>query len=78
MKLRLDLLQELTMEDVLKDALANQHRYSPEPLFSLTGAGSLSPTSIEDYAKEEMRSTALIRKLKRRVASRGKSSGLAK
>lgn len=34
MKLRLDLLEHLTDEDILEEVLANTHRYKPEPLFS--------------------------------------------
>ena len=78
MKLRLDLLKELTVEDVLDRALENQHRYSAEPLFSRTGVGSLSRSSMQDYAKEEKRNTAQIRKLKRRAAAHGKPSGFEK
>jgi hypothetical protein len=33
MKLRLDLLEHLTDEDILEEVLANNHRYKPEPPF---------------------------------------------
>ena len=36
MKLRLDLLDQLTEEDLLEEILANNPRYKPEPLFSKT------------------------------------------
>ncbi|HAV61310.1 MAG TPA: hypothetical protein DCY13_02985 [Verrucomicrobiales bacterium] len=75
MKLRLDLLEQLTAEDIREEVLANNHRYRPEPLFSKTGVGSLSSASTEERAKEEARSTALIRKLKRRAARSGKTGG---
>jgi hypothetical protein len=39
MKLRLDLLEQLTDQDILEEVLANNHRYKPEPLFSKTGVG---------------------------------------
>ncbi len=63
MKLRTDLLEHLTTDDILEEAAANQHRYKAEPTFSKTGTGHLSPRSIEDSAREEARSTALARKL---------------
>ena len=71
MKLRLDLLEHLTDEDILEEVLANNHRYKPEPLFSKTGVGSLSSASTEERAQEEARSTARIR----RVIQRLKQSG---
>jgi hypothetical protein len=43
MKLRLDLLEHLTADDLLEEVLANNHRYKAEPLLSKTGTGSLSP-----------------------------------
>ena len=72
MKLRLDLLEHLTAEDILEEVLANNHRYKPEPLFSKTGVGSLSSATTEERAQEEARSTALIEKLKRRAEASGK------
>ncbi len=71
MKLRLDLLEHLTDEDILEEVLANNHRYKPEPLFSKTGVGSLSSASIEERAQEEARSTALIERLKKRLQGSG-------
>ena len=72
MKLRLDLLEHLTDEDILEEVLANNHRYKPEPSFSKTGVGSLSSASTEERAQEEARSTALITRLKRRAQASGK------
>lgn len=72
MKLRLDLLEHLTMEDIAEVALANNPRYKPEPLFSKTGIGSLSPTSTEDSAREAELNTDLIRKVEARQAQAGK------
>ena len=71
MKLRLDLLEHLTAADILEEALANNHRYKPEPNFSKTGVGSLSSASIEERAQEEARSTALIERLKQRSLKSG-------
>jgi hypothetical protein len=47
MKLRLDLLEHLTAEDIKKAAIESAHRYKPEPNFSKTGIGSLSSASTE-------------------------------
>ena len=71
MKLRLDLLEHLTDEDILEEVLANNHRYKPEPLFSKTGVGSLSSASTEERAQEVERSTALIERLKSRLQQNG-------
>lgn len=76
MKLRLDLLEHLTAEDILEEAVATNHRFKPEPLLSKTGTGSLSPTSTEERAKEAERSTALIQKLRMRANASG-SKGTA-
>ena len=74
MKLRLDLLEQLTAADILKEAAANQHRYKAEPSFSKTGTGYLSPRSMTDSANEAVRSEALTRKLTRRLQKTGKNS----
>jgi hypothetical protein len=74
MKLRLDLLEFLTDEDILEEVLANNHRYKPEPNFSKTGVGSLTPATPEERAREEARSTELIRRLKERARKAGKGS----
>jgi hypothetical protein len=71
MKLRLDLLEHLTEQDILEEVLANNHRYKPEPLFSRTGVGSLSSASTEERAQEEARNTALIQRLIKRSQTTG-------
>jgi hypothetical protein len=71
MKLRLDLLEHLTDEDILEEVLANNHRYKPEPHFSKTGVGSLSSASTEQRAKEEERSMALIERVMKRSRKNG-------
>ena len=71
MKLRLDLLEHLTDEDILEEVLANNHRYKPEPLFSKTGAGSLSSASTGERAQEEARSTARIQRAMERLKQSG-------
>jgi len=75
MKLRLDLLEQLTDQDILEEVLANNHRYKPEPLFSKAGVGSLSSASTEERAQEEARNMALIKRLKQRAAASGKPPG---
>jgi hypothetical protein len=75
MKLRLDLLEHLTDEDIMKSVLENNHRYKPEPLFSKTGTGSLSSASTEERAREVERATELTRKLEECARQSGKSSG---
>jgi hypothetical protein len=76
MKLRLDLLEYLTDEDILEEVLANNHRYKPEPLLSKTGVGSLRSATPEERVQEEARSAALAKRLKKRAAASGrKSSG---
>jgi hypothetical protein len=77
MKLRTDLLEHLTDEDILKEVLANNHRYKPEPLFSKTGTGSLSSASTKERAQKEARSTALTRRLRQR-AQRNEKPAAAK
>jgi hypothetical protein len=73
MKLRTDLLEQLTDEDILKEVLANNHRYKSEPHFSKTGVGTLSSASTEERAQEEARNTALIQKLEERLKKNGTS-----
>lgn len=75
MKLRLDLLEHLTAEDILEEVLANNHRYKPEPLLSKTGTGSLSSASIEERAQEAEHSMELTRKLEQRARQNEKRSG---
>ena len=62
MKLRTDLLKHATPEEAMKEGLAQNHRYKPEPLFSKTGVGSLSSATTEECAQEAARSTERIRK----------------
>jgi len=71
MKLRLDLLEHLTDQDILEEVLANNHRYKPEPLFSKTGVGSLSSASTEERVQEEARSTARIQRAMQRLKQSG-------
>ena len=72
MKLRLDLLEHLTDQDILEEVLANNHRYKPEPNFSKTGVGTLSPASTKEHAQEEARSMARIQKAMQRLRQNGK------
>jgi hypothetical protein len=74
MKLRLDLLEHLTDEDILEEVLANNHRYKPEPRFSKTGVGSLSSASTGERAQEEARSTARIQRATQRLKRNGAKS----
>ena len=71
MKLRLDLLEHLTAEDIRKAAEESVHRFKPEPLLSKTGTGSLSSASTEERAQEEARSTALVERLRKRAQQSG-------
>lgn len=72
MKLRLDLLEHLTAEDIAEAAEENCHRFKPEPLFSQTGTGSLSSASTSERAREVEHSMELIRKLEQRAKRSGK------
>jgi hypothetical protein len=74
MKLRLDLLEHLSDEDILEEVLANNHRYKPEPILSKTGVGSLSSASTEERAQEEARSTARIQRAMQRLKQSGAKS----
>ena len=73
MKLRLDLLEQMTDQDILEEVLANNHRYKPEPLFSKTGVGSLSSASTEERAQEVARSTARIQRAMDRLKQNGET-----
>ena len=75
MKLRLDLLEQLTDQDILEEVLETNPRFKPEPLFSKTGVGSLSSASTEERAREVERSTALIQRAKERLKNSGTSGG---
>ena len=74
MKLRLDLLEHLTAEDIRQAAEASVHRFKPEPNFSRTGIGTLSSASTEERAKEVAHSMELTRKLEQRARQTGKRS----
>ena len=74
MKLRLDLLEHLKADDIRKAAASTVNRYKPEPIFSKTGTGSLSPASTEEHAKELKHSMELTRKLEKRAEKSGKKS----
>jgi len=75
MKLRLDLLEQMTPADIAEQAEKNVHRFRPEPLFSKTGVGSLSPASTNERALEVEHSMELTQKLERRARKAGKKSG---
>jgi hypothetical protein len=74
MKLRLDLLEHLTAEDIRRAAEDSVHCFKPEPNFSKTGSGTLSSTSTEERAREVKHSTELTRKLEKRARRIGKAS----
>ena len=74
MKLRLDLLEQLTADDIRKAAEESAHRFKPEPLFSKIGTGSLSSASTEERANEVAHSIELTQKLERRARRAGKRS----
>ena len=74
MKLRLDLLEQMTEQDLLEEVVANNPRYKPEPRFSKTGVGSLLSASTEERAKEVERSTARIQSAMKRLAVLGKKN----
>lgn len=69
MKLRLDLLEHLTDQDIMEGVLTNNHRYKPEPLFAQTGKGYLRPATPEEKEEEIRRSEALSAKVKARAAA---------
>ena len=73
MKLRFDLVEEVTPEMLMESVLANNHRYKAEPRLSRTGTGSLSPASTEDRANEEKLSLAITRKLMTKSGTAGKA-----
>jgi len=75
MKVRTDLLEHLTAEDIRKAAEKSVHRFKPEPRFSKTGTGSLSSASTGERAQEVAHSMALTRKLQARARRNGKASG---
>ena len=74
MKVRPDLVECLTAEDLMEEVLANNHRYKAEPNFSKTGVGTLSSASIEERANEVKRNTELIERLKKRLQQSGRKN----
>ena len=74
MKLRLDLLEQLTAADIRQAAEASVHRFKPEPNFSKTGIGTLSSASTEERANEVAHSMELTRKLEQRARQSWKPS----
>ena len=78
MKLRLDLLEHLKMEDIAEEAEKATHRFKPEPLFSRTGVGSLSSASTQERAHEVAHSMDLTAKLTQRAAQTGKAPAAGK
>ena len=75
MKLRLDLLEHLTDEDILEEALANNHRYSAEPVFAKTGVGYLKSATEEEKLAEIARIVALTNRLEERKAAAERALG---
>jgi hypothetical protein len=74
MKLRLDLLEHLTADDLREAAEKSVHRFKPEPNFSKTGTGTLLSASTEERVREVEHSMELTRKLERRARQNGKCS----
>ncbi len=74
MKLRLDLLEHLTADDLRRAAEESVHRFKPEPNFSKTGTGTLLSASTEERAREVEHSMELTRKLEQRARQSGKRS----
>lgn len=52
MKLRIDLLEYLTAEDILEDVGFDVHRWSAEPVLAKTGVGYLKPATEADKIAE--------------------------
>jgi hypothetical protein len=72
MKLRLDLLQHLTADDIRQAAEDSVHRFKPGPLLSKTGTGSLLSASTGERAKEVEHGMDLTRTLTSRAKKAGK------
>lgn len=73
MKLRLDLLEYLTDEDLIAEAGATVDRYKPEPLLAKTGKGYLRPATPEEKEEEMRRSEAWLARVKARAEADQKS-----
>jgi len=67
MKLRTDLLEFLTGQDILEEALATVDRFKAEPQFSKTGKGYLRPATPEERTQELKRLEALAKRLEERM-----------
>lgn len=74
MKLRTDLLEFLTDQDILKEALATVDRYKAKPQFSKTGKGYLRPATPEERVQEIKRSEALAKRLEDRMKKARRAS----
>ena len=72
MKLRLDLLQHLTADDIRQAAADWVHRFKPGPLLSKTGTGNLLSASTGERAKEVEHGMDLTRTLTSRAKKAGK------
>jgi len=68
-KLRLDLLEFVTAQDILEEATASISRYQAEPTLGKTGVGYLRPATPEEREAEMQRSEAFIKRLKARAAA---------
>ena len=69
LKLRLDLLEYVTPEDLMEEVLANNSRSSPEPSLGKTGVGYLRTATPEEREQEIARSAAFIKRVKARAAA---------
>jgi hypothetical protein len=68
-KLRLDLLEHVTDQDILEEAMANVSRYRAKPSLGKTGVGYLRPATPEERQAEMKRSDEFIKRLKARAAA---------
>jgi hypothetical protein len=68
-KLRVDLLEYVTPEDLIAEAGANVSRFKPEPLLARTGKGYLRPATPQEREAEIRRSDEFIRRLEARRAA---------
>ena len=68
-KLRLDLLEHVTAEDILEEAITNVSRYRADPSLGKTGVGYLRPATPEEREAEMKRSDEFTRRLNARAAA---------
>lgn len=68
-RLRLDLPEYVTEQDILKEAMANVSRYRAEPSLGKTGVGYLRPATPEEREAEMKRSDDFTKRLKARAAA---------